>query len=112
MFVPWVGNTPWAHFGASALAGVASALVSMPVDVVKSRMMNSAGRDAATGDVARRRSNLVTVGLDLVRNEGLRAAYAGFIPTCARKVVWCITFFVSYEWLLPRVSTSLGAVKA
>ena len=43
--VPLVGDNFFAFLGASGVAGLASAVVSTPADVVKTRMMNSAGAE-------------------------------------------------------------------
>ena len=71
----------------AGIAGLASACVSTPADVVKTRVMNAAG------------SNLgpVNMLLHMLRHEGPRAFYKGFVPIVVRKVLWCFIFFVSYE---------------
>lgn len=43
MLVPLLGDNALAHLGASSIAGVASACTSTPADVVKTRLMNTAG---------------------------------------------------------------------
>ena len=45
--IPIVGDNFLAFLGASAVAGFASAVVSTPADVVKTRMMNQAGGQRA-----------------------------------------------------------------
>lgn len=91
-----IGAGALAQLGASAAAALLSAAACSPADVLKTRLMgtagNGSGRDADSGvlEVARR----------TLDEEGIGAFYAGFLPLCLRKVVWCGTFFVSYEWLL------------
>ena len=90
MLVPYVGDGFASFLGASATAGLASALISTPVDVVKTRMMNMAGGQQVYSSMT---SGLVTIA----REEGLGALYKGFLPIFVRKVVWCSSFFVVYE---------------
>jgi len=92
MLIPYTGDNAFAHVGASSLSGVCSALVSTPSDVIKTRLMNSAGQK--TGD---NYTGILDALKTIIRDEGSTALYKGFIPICARKVVWCSTFFVLYE---------------
>ena len=71
------------HFCASLAAGVVAAIVSTPLDVVKSRMMNAtaAGQHGASHIVYR--SSLHCTALTL-RNEGLRGLYKGLLPCYMR----------------------------
>jgi hypothetical protein len=103
IFVPLVGNTPLAHIGASGCAGVISALASTPVDVVKTRLMNAAGRNLQPIDnnTSIKRRGFVSIGYDILKNEGLITLYSGFLPIVIRKIIWCSAFFVSYEACLP-----------
>ena len=78
------------HVSASGMAGLCSALVSTPADVVKTRLMNQSGHQHEyTGTF----NCLFTV----LRTEGFLALYKGFAPILARKLVWCTAFFASYE---------------
>mmetsp|Transcript_22468 Transcript_22468/g.44147 ORF Transcript_22468/g.44147 Transcript_22468/m.44147 type:complete len:310 (-) Transcript_22468:518-1447(-) len=94
MLIPYVGDNAGAHLGASSIGGVCSALVSTPSDVIKTRLMNSAGQ--ASGD---RYTGVIDALRCIIRDEGVSALYKGFIPICARKVVWCSSFFLLYEKL-------------
>lgn len=91
-FLPLCGeNNQWmAHLGASAVAGVTSAVVSTPADVIKTRLMNQAGHGHNYSGV-----------LDAVRStlekEGVRALYKGFTPILLRKLMWTSIFFQVYE---------------
>ena len=97
-------------------AGVASACVSTPADVIKTRLMNSAG---GTSEYA----GVVDAFRSILRREGPLALYKGFLPIVVRKaprrtspatphsphnppysrkdaswqVLWCSMFFASYE---------------
>lgn len=87
---PHLGDGLLAHVGASGIAGFVSACVSTPADVVKTRLMNSAG------GVQQYRGMLHAFSSILV-DEGSRALYKGFFPICVRKLIWCASFFVTYE---------------
>eukprot|EP00750_Incisomonas_marina_P030732 INCI7645.1.p1 GENE.INCI7645.1~~INCI7645.1.p1 ORF type:complete len:334 (+),score=57.64 INCI7645.1:101-1102(+) len=92
LLIPHVGDNFLAFLGASAIAGLASAVVSTPSDVVKTRMMNSAGGTRAY-------SSMFAGVVDIARHEGPLALYKGFAPIFVRKIMWCSTFFLVYEEL-------------
>jgi hypothetical protein len=87
---PFLGNGLLTHVSASGCAGFASACVSTPADVVKTRFMNQAGGESQS-------RGILSTGLGIVRNEGFTALYKGFTAICIRKLVWCAAFFVTYE---------------
>eukprot|EP00049_Salpingoeca_infusionum_P006096 m.101312 g.101312 ORF g.101312 m.101312 type:complete len:291 (-) comp13196_c0_seq2:70-942(-) len=65
----------WTHFVASTGAGLVATLVTQPMDVVKTRMMN-----AKTGQ----RTGAVQCLVDIVRSEGAVALYKGTWPAFVR----------------------------
>ena len=76
------------HFASAVIAGVTATLVASPVDVVKTRFMNSQnGRYRGALHCAQ-----VTA-----RTEGLLAFYKGFTASCMRLVSWNIVLWLSYE---------------
>jgi len=89
---PVLGDGLGTHVGASGIAGFASACTSTPADVVKTRLMNTAGQAQAY-------SGVVNAVQTILREEGVSALYKGFTPILIRKVLWCTVFFVSYERL-------------
>ena len=89
---------PIAHVGASWIAGIASAFVSTPVDVVKTRLMAQAGGTATAGIA--RYDGVFDCFLRMPQREGLASLYKGFVPNAARKVLWATTYFALYEQLL------------
>ena len=93
-----VSDGPVAHVGASWVAGITSAFVSTPVDVVKTRLMAQAG-GAATAGIATY-DGVLDCFLRMPRAEGLASLYKGFVPNAARKVLWATTYFSLYEKLL------------
>nr|XP_040036980.1 mitochondrial uncoupling protein 2-like [Gasterosteus aculeatus aculeatus] len=76
------------HFTAAFSAGFCTTVVASPVDVVKTRFMNSAdGQYRSASNCA----------LSMVRNEGAKAFYKGFMPSFLRLGSWNIVMFVTYE---------------
>eukprot|EP00928_Gymnodinium_smaydae_P029814 TRINITY_DN22351_c0_g2_i4.p1 TRINITY_DN22351_c0_g2~~TRINITY_DN22351_c0_g2_i4.p1 ORF type:complete len:292 (-),score=61.14 TRINITY_DN22351_c0_g2_i4:92-967(-) len=98
--VPHLGDGLLAHVGASGCAGFTSACVSTPADVVKTRLMNSAGADG------RQYTGMLNAGSRILMDEGPAALYKGFLPICVRKLIWCGAFFVSYEKIRAAVRES------
>ncbi|CAE7199650.1 SLC25A30 [Symbiodinium necroappetens] len=98
------GDGLFAHVGASFVAGLASACVSTPADVVKTRFMNAAGSDQAY-------RGIVHTLCSILRLEGFLALYKGFALIVCRKLIWCTVFFVIYERLLQAVFQALRVME-
>eukprot|EP00913_Durusdinium_trenchii_P023051 g21643.t1 len=101
VFLESVGDGLVAHVSASFVAGLASACVSTPADVVKTRFMNAAGSDQAY-------RGIVHAGFCILRDEGFLALYKGFLLIVCRKLIWCTVFFVIYERLLRALIEAFG----
>ncbi|KAJ8347787.1 hypothetical protein SKAU_G00263760 [Synaphobranchus kaupii] len=80
-------NVP-CHFTAAFGAGFCTTIVASPVDVVKTRFMNS---------TAGQYSSAVNCAVTMLTKEGLTAFYKGFMPSFLRLGSWNIVMFVSYE---------------
>ncbi|XP_072248290.1 dicarboxylate carrier UCP2-like isoform X1 [Leuresthes tenuis] len=76
------------HFTAAFIAGFCTTIVASPVDVVKTRFMNS-----GSGQY----SGAMTCALTMLVKEGPSAFYKGFVPSFLRLGSWNIVMFVSYE---------------
>ncbi|KAG7223286.1 hypothetical protein INR49_015642 [Caranx melampygus] len=76
------------HFTAAFGAGFCTTVVASPVDVVKTRFMNS-----GTGQY----SSAINCALTMLTNEGPTAFYKGFMPSFLRLGSWNIVMFVTYE---------------
>ncbi|XP_077402665.1 brain mitochondrial carrier protein 1 isoform X3 [Vanacampus margaritifer] len=89
-----MGDTILTHFISSFTCGLAGALASNPVDVVRTRMMNQRVLSGAP---------MYKGTLDGVmqtwRNEGFFALYKGFWPNWLRLGPWNIIFFITFEQL-------------
>ena len=95
--VPYVGDNAAAHISASGVAGFTSAIVSTPADVIKTRLMDSAG-------ASKQRPGLIETFASTLKEEGASAFYKGFVPIVVRKILWCSAFFVSYEQIRSAVN--------
>ncbi|XP_076668201.1 dicarboxylate carrier UCP2 isoform X2 [Andrena cerasifolii] len=76
------------HVTAAVAAGLCTTLAASPVDVVKTRYMNSApGEYKGVKDCAAR----------MMMKEGAAAFYKGFVPSFTRLVSWNIVLWITYE---------------
>ncbi|CAH2225759.1 mitochondrial uncoupling 3 [Pelobates cultripes] len=78
------------HFVAAIGAGFCATVVASPVDVVKTRYMNS-----TPGQY----KNALNCAFTMMVKEGSTAFYKGFVPAFLRLGSWNIVMFVSYEQL-------------
>ncbi|CAM4355216.1 unnamed protein product [Caretta caretta] len=78
------------HFTSAFGAGFCTTLVASPVDVVKTRYMNSAPGHYGSA---------VSCALTMLRKEGPTAFYKGFMPSFLRLGSWNVVMFVTYEQL-------------
>lgn len=76
------------HFTAAFGAGFCTTIVASPVDVVKTRYMNS-----HPGQY----NSAINCALNMLRHEGPTAFYKGFMPSFLRLGSWNIVMFVTYE---------------
>ncbi|XP_071447232.1 dicarboxylate carrier UCP2-like [Hetaerina americana] len=82
-------NVP-CHFTSAVIAGFCTTVAASPIDVVKTRYMNSPkGQYKGATDCAIR----------MMVQEGPLAFYKGFTPSFARLVSWNIVMWLTYEQL-------------
>lgn len=81
------------HVTASFAAGFVAAVVSNPVDVIKTRVMNMKVGNGETAPY----SGALDCALKTVRSEGPMALYKGFIPTISRQGPFTVVLFVTLE---------------
>ncbi|XP_035250099.1 kidney mitochondrial carrier protein 1 [Anguilla anguilla] len=91
-----MGDTVYTHFLSSFVCGLAGALASNPVDVVRTRTMN---QRALLGGANAGYKGTVDCLLQTLRSEGFFALYKGFFPNWLRLGPWNIIFFITYEQL-------------
>ncbi|XP_023515338.1 solute carrier family 25 member 44-like [Cucurbita pepo subsp. pepo] len=85
--------------GSAAMAGSISALITMPLDTIKTRLQ------VLDGDENGRRGPTIGQTLrNLVREGGWAACYRGLAPRCASMSMSATTMITTYE-LLKRLST-------
>ncbi|XP_028671806.1 brain mitochondrial carrier protein 1 [Erpetoichthys calabaricus] len=90
-----MGDTVYTHFISSFTCGLAGALASNPVDVVRTRMMN---QRVIAGNQVIYKGTLDGL-LQIWKSEGFFALYKGFWPNWLRLGPWNIIFFITYEQL-------------
>ncbi|XP_041054535.1 mitochondrial uncoupling protein 2-like [Carcharodon carcharias] len=78
------------HFSSAIGAGFCTTIIASPVDVVKTRYMNS-----APGQY----SSALNCAVTMFTKEGLTAFYKGFMPSFLRLGSWNIVMFITYEQL-------------
>lgn len=78
------------HFTSAFGAGFCTTIIASPVDVIKTRYMNS-----AQGQY----SSAVHCALTMLQKEGPQAFYKGFMPSFLRLGSWNVVMFVTYEQL-------------
>ncbi|XP_067085331.1 brain mitochondrial carrier protein 1 isoform X3 [Osmerus mordax] len=89
-----MGDNIMTHFVSSFTCGLAGALASNPVDVVRTRMMNQ--RVLSGGPMYK---GTLDGLMQTWRNEGFFALYKGFWPNWLRLGPWNIIFFITFEQL-------------
>lgn len=76
------------HFTAAVMAGFCTTVVASPVDVVKTRFMNS-----RKGQYR----GAIECAIRTMVQEGPTAFYKGFVPSFSRLVSWNICMWITYE---------------
>lgn len=76
------------HFVSAVIAGFCTTVAASPVDVVKTRYMNS-----APGEY----KGAVDCAVRMLSQEGPAAFYKGFVPSFCRLVSWNIVLWITYE---------------
>ena len=89
-FAPKLGgpHNPLCHAAAALASGAATAVATCPLDVVKTRFM-CAAPGAYRGPLA--------CAAAVVRAEGLRGLYRGFLPYYCQIGPWSLVMFLAYE---------------
>ncbi|KAK2708438.1 hypothetical protein QYM36_014147 [Artemia franciscana] len=85
------------HFSAAVMAGFSATVVASPVDVVKTRFMNSP---------VGKYKNAVDCAVKTAVKEGPSAFYKGFVPAFSRLVSWNICMWITYEQIKKAVDQS------
>jgi solute carrier family 25 oxoglutarate transporter 11 len=82
------------HIVASFGAGFVAAVVTNPVDVVKTRIMN---QGSTAGAQAPKYAGMIDCFVKIARQEGLSGFYKGFVPNFMRLGPQTIMTFIFYE---------------
>ncbi|KAK1168189.1 mitochondrial uncoupling protein 2-like [Huso huso] len=78
------------HFTSAFGAGFCTTVIASPVDVVKTRYMNSAQGQYCSA---------LNCAFTMMKKEGPTAFYKGFMPSFLRLGSWNVVMFVTYEQL-------------
>lgn len=76
------------HLTAATAAGLCTTMAASPVDVIKTRYMNSAAGEY---------KGAIDCAIKTFVQEGSTAFYKGFVPSFSRLVSWNIVMWVTYE---------------
>jgi len=76
------------HLVSAVGAGFVSCMITSPIDVVKTRYINSAPGTYRSP---------IHCAVDVVKNNGPTAFYKGVVPSMVRFGSWAVVFFLSYE---------------
>lgn len=82
------------HVAASSAAGLVTAIISNPIDIIKGRLINMLKTDHASQPAYR---GALDCTLEILRTEGPLALYKGFFPIVIRQVPFTVMLFVSLE---------------
>jgi len=77
-----VADGPALHFGCSSLSGLVAQAACMPADTVRTRLYSPGGRERYGGGSAA----VLRCAVTIVREEGARGLYRGFVPAASRQV--------------------------
>ena len=88
----------------SFCAGLCACLVSSPVDVIRTRLMDqrivrNTGSTSSKSPKEIVYKSSLDCGLSTLKNEGFSGLYRGFVPSFMRMGPWNIIFFLVYEQL-------------
>ncbi|KVI08672.1 mitochondrial uncoupling protein 5-like [Cynara cardunculus var. scolymus] len=81
------------HVGASFAAGFIASVVTNPIDVIKTRVMNMKVEPGKAPPYA----GATDCAMKTIKSEGPMALYKGFIPTISRQGPFTIVLFVTLE---------------
>jgi len=76
------------HFTSAAIAGLITTIVASPIDVVKTRLMNSPSKTY---------SGMANCAQQMLFKEGITSFYKGVLPAYLRLGSWNIVMFMSFE---------------
>ncbi|KAJ2391848.1 hypothetical protein H4S02_001113 [Coemansia sp. RSA 2611] len=85
----WFGDGLGLHFSASLLSGFVATTITSPFDVVKTRVMNAGPQSPYR--------NMAQAMALIVREEGVRALYKGWLPSFTRMAPQTILTFIFLE---------------
>jgi len=97
LLTPYFKDNTVTHFTASLIAAFVATVLTNPLDVIKTRIM-----DRKKGDLGIAYKGSLDAFMQISKTEGLRGLYKGFIPFFARlgpQTILTFIFFEKYEAL-------------
>ncbi|CAH0725484.1 unnamed protein product, partial [Brenthis ino] len=88
VLLPYMGESIFLHFVASFISGLVTTSASLPVDIVKTRVQNSA-----------KGTSQIAVLKNIIQSEGVFALWSGFIPTYTKIGPLTVLIFIFLEQL-------------
>ncbi|KAI5637810.1 mitochondrial carrier protein domain-containing protein [Phthorimaea operculella] len=87
LILPHSGEGILLHFCSSMIAGIFATAISLPADIIKTRVQNSPGGKASQ----------ITVLRDILAKEGVRTLWSGFLPTYMKLGPHAVLTFMIFE---------------
>lgn len=104
------GASPGENFAVGAIAGCVAALVTNPMDVVKTRLMTQRNLAGGVSNAKVYRGVGATLRR-VAKEEGPAALYRGLAPRIAAKMLQSALFFAAYEGVRARLGKMLEVKK-
>lgn len=89
-----MNDSYFTYFLASMSAGLVSAVLGTPADVIKTRIMNQPLDKNGKGFYYKGSIDCLS---QAIKNEGFFSLYKGFLPCWLRMGPWSLTFWISFE---------------
>ena len=97
MFTANLPYSPIIPFIASSVAGAVAAVITTPLDVIKTHMQIEVGEGHLFQSKAIGAGTVVNVLRNIVTEHGVRGLFAGLIPRCVKVAPACAVMLTSYE---------------
>lgn len=88
------------NFIAGALSGTIASTITLPMDVIKTRLQIELGEKIVRGNGFNGKGRLksIVIAKDIIANEGVKGLFAGLIPRLVKVAPACAIMISSYEF--------------
>lgn len=97
---------PWQQMAAGALSGFTTVCVTHPLDLIRTRLSTNMGHVSSSRTALRS----VSLGTDIIRAEGARGLYKGFVMSAIEITPYLALTMGGYELLKSRVSSDDASI--